>query len=181
MEEKREEATQAEKGTGELLFIDVPDELEKKEELPPIRVIEAALFQSSKPLKVEDFSRITAIAAPGHIEGLLKDLQAEYAQRGSPIQIVFENNAWVMRLRAEYVQKVAEFAKEAEVSKGGLRLLAFISKNEGVTQSQAARVLGSTVYQYVGELVESGFITAERKGRTRVLKTTQKFKDYFAG
>ncbi|MEM4389847.1 MAG: SMC-Scp complex subunit ScpB [Candidatus Micrarchaeia archaeon] len=175
----QEEASRAET-EGELLFLDVPEELERKTELPPLRIIEAALFQSSRPLRLEDFARITGIAAPGKLEELLRQLQAEYEQRGSPIQIVFENSAWLMRLRAAYAQKVAEFAREAEVSKGGLRLLAFVSQNEGVTQAKAVKVLGSTVYDYVRELVESGFITAEKRGRTRVLRTTQKFKDYFS-
>ncbi|MEM3030693.1 MAG: SMC-Scp complex subunit ScpB [Candidatus Micrarchaeia archaeon] len=183
MEEKQEgKESRAESAPeSELLFLDVPEEPERKEEPSPLRVIEAALFQSSKPLRLEDFARITGIAAPGSLEELLKQLQAEYDQRGSPIQIVCENNLWVMRLRAPYAQKVAEFAKEAEVSKGGLRLLAFVSRNEGVTQAKAVKVLGSTVYDYVNELVESGFITAEKNGRTRALKTTQKFKDYFSG
>ena len=84
-----------------------------------------------------------------------------------------------MRLKGEYASKVSSLAQEAELSKGALRILAYVSQNEGIEQSKLADRLGSTVYDYVHELVDKAFLDKQKKGRTSVLKTTQKFRDYF--
>ena len=147
--------------------------------LEPKRVIEAALFISSKPLSIEELGRFIGVAAPGFVEGLVKELAADYDKGGSAIKLAFEPGGWIMRLRGEYAQKVAPLAQEAEVSRGALKILAYISQNEGIEQSKVADRLGSVIYDYVRELVEKGFLTKEKKGRTSVLRTTQKFRDYF--
>lgn len=155
-------------------------EEKKPAKMDPKRVIEAALFMSSKPLNAQELGKFAGIAAPGYIEQLVKQLAQEYEHSGSAVKIVFESEGWIMRLRDEYAQKVAPLAQEAELSKGALKILAYISQNEGIEQSKVANRLGSTVYGYVHELVEKGFISKEKKGRTSVLRTTQKFRDYFS-
>ena len=84
-----------------------------------------------------------------------------------------------MRLRVEYASKVAQLAQEGELSRGALKILSYISQNEGIEQSKVADRLGSMVYDYVRELTEKGFLDKQKKGRTSVLRTTQKFRDYF--
>lgn len=147
--------------------------------LEPKRVIEAALFISSKPLSVDELGKFIGVAAPGFVEGLVKELAADYEKSGSAIKIAFEPGGWIMRLRGEYAQKVAPLAQEAEVSRGALKILAYISQNEGIEQSKVADRLGGVIYDHVRELVEKGFLTKEKRGRTSVLRTTQKFRDYF--
>jgi chromosome segregation and condensation protein ScpB len=41
-------------------------------------------------------------------------------------------------------------------------------------------MIGSSVYDHVKELVEKEFITAEKQGRSKSLKTTKKFREYFS-
>ncbi|MEM3399659.1 MAG: SMC-Scp complex subunit ScpB [Candidatus Micrarchaeia archaeon] len=152
---------------------------EEEGELPPKNLIEAALFMSSKALSIEDFSKLTGVQAPGYIKQLVTTLMGEYDARNSPIVIAEEDGKYIMRLRAPYIRRVGDFAQEAELSKGALRLLAYISQNEGISQSQVVKTLGTIVYQYKKELLDNGFITAEKKGRTQLLRTTKKFRDYF--
>ena len=147
--------------------------------LEPKRVIEAALFMSSKPLTIDELGRFAGVAAPGFIESLVKDLVAEYERTGSSIAIALEPGGYIMRLRGEYAAKVAPLAQEAEISRGALKILAYISQNEGIEQKTVADTLGSTVYERITELVEKGFLDKQKKGRTSVLRTTQKFRDYF--
>ena len=149
-------------------------------ELEPMRVIEAALFMSSKPLSTSDFSGVTGIAAPGHLLELVKKLQKTFDESGSSICVVEEDGKFVMRLRHVYAGKVQQYAQDAEVSSGALRILAFISQHEGIEQSRVVKTLGSTVYQHVKELVKDGFLEAKKSGRTKTLRTTKKFKDYFS-
>ncbi len=148
-------------------------------ELDPIRVLEAALFMSSKPLSLSELARVSGIAAPGFVEEQLKKLQAEYAQKGSAMTIACEAGKYLMRLKPEYEKRVGSLAGEADVSAGAAKVLGLVSKNEGIEQAKLVRILGTTVYDYVGELVEKEFLTSERKGRTKALRTTQRFRDYF--
>ncbi|MBI4399223.1 SMC-Scp complex subunit ScpB [Candidatus Micrarchaeota archaeon] len=149
-------------------------------ELEPRRIIEAALFMSAKPLSLTDLSKLTKIAAIGFIEEQIKNLQQEYEEKDSALQISLENGSYVMRIRTEYLKFVRDFAQEAEIGKGALKVLALISQNEGILQSKLVKMLGASVYIYAKELSEKQFVITEKRGRSKIFKLTQKFKDYFA-
>lgn len=161
----------------------IQEELEQKPPEPDSGdvkgVIEAALFMSTSPLTVRALSRISGANSWKLVEEKVKELQQEYEARGSAIVIVFEEGGYIMRLKPEYEKKVSGLAKEAELSKGAIKTLAVIAKNDGITQSKLVRMIGPSVYDHVKELVEKGFIIAEKQGRTKTLKTTKKFREYF--
>ncbi len=144
------------------------------------RNLEAALFMSSRPMGLPELAKIVGVSAPGFVEGELRALQKEYDERGSAVEIANEDGGYYMRVRSEYASKASVLAKGADISRGGLKVLAFISKTDGIEQSKLVKSLGSTVYEYVHELLEKGFITRSKKGRTMALRTTPKFKEYFA-
>ncbi len=150
------------------------------ENLDPVRIVEAALFMSAKPLSMDALAKLLSTGAPGFVKQTVEKLAKEYEEKNSAIKIVEENNEFAMRLKNPYAQLVKDFATEAEVSHGALKILAYISQHEGIEQSTMVKQLGTTVYQYAKELSHNGFIEAKRKGRTKVLRTTKKFKDYFA-
>ena len=143
------------------------------------RIIEAALFMSSKPLGVAELGKLIGVAAPGFVSQRLDALQKRYDSAGSSIEIALEEGKYYMRLRADYVNFVKDFAQQGEISRHALRTLAYISKSEGVKKSLLADRLGSTIYQDIAELVEKGFVTQKKSGRTKTLSTTPKFKAYF--
>ena len=143
------------------------------------RNLEAALFMSSRPMGLQELAKIVGVSAPGFVESELRALQKEYDERGSAVEIANEDG-YYMRVRSEYASKASVLAKGADISRGGLKVLAFISKNDGMEQSKLVKSLGSTVYEHVHELLEKGFITRAKKGRTMALRTTAKFKEYFA-
>jgi len=141
--------------------------------------IEAALFMSSKPLAVPELGKLIGVAAPGFVSQRLDALRAKYDAAGSAIEIAFEEGKYYMRVRQEYVGAVKEFAQAAEISKHALRTLAYIAKSEGITKRQLFLKLGSSIYSDIQELVEKGFVTQKRSGRTKSVSTTPKFKSYF--
>ncbi len=187
IEKEAEEVEESkEKQEGEKLDEVIEEELEQKppEQAPPEMleaksIIEAALFMSTSPMTVRTLSKISGLNSWKLVQDKLKELQNEYEQRGSAIVISFEEGGYIMRLKPEYERKVSGLAKEAELSRGAIKTLAVIAKNDGMAQSKLAKMIGSSVYDYVKELVETQFITAEKKGRTKVLKTTKKFSEYF--
>jgi len=143
------------------------------------RIIEAALFMSSKPLAVAELGKLIGVAAPGYVSQRLDSLQKRYADSGSAIEIAYEENKYYMRLRMDYVNFVKDFAQQGEISRHALRTLAYVSKSEGVKKSLLAGRLGSAIYADIAELVEKGFLHQKRDGRTKTLHTTPKFKMYF--
>ncbi|MCC7552049.1 SMC-Scp complex subunit ScpB [Candidatus Micrarchaeota archaeon] len=145
------------------------------------KIIEAALFMSTKPLSVADLAKLLNIAAIGYVTKEIKTIQKQYEDRNGPIQIFEENGKYIMTLKAEYAREVKDFAKEAEINPHALKTLGYIAKRDGILKSDLCKKLGSTIYQDVIELNEKGFITQKKSGRTKKIFLTQKFKDYFKG
>ena len=143
------------------------------------RIIEAALFMSSKPLGVSELGKLIGVAASGFVSQRLDALRVKYDTAGSAIEIALEEGKYYMRLRADYVNFVKDFAQQGEISRHALRTLAYISKNEGITKRQLFARLGGGIYEDIAELVEKGFVSQKKSGRTKALSTTPKFKAYF--
>jgi len=145
------------------------------------KIIEAALFMSSKPLAVGELGKLIGVAAPGFVAQRLDALRQRYDSSGSAVEIAFEEGRYYMRVRQQLVGFVKEFAQTAEISKHALRTLAYIAKNDGITKRSLFLKLGGGIYEDVAELVEKGFVTQKRSGRTKAVSTTPKFKAYFQG
>ncbi len=143
------------------------------------KIIEAALFMSSRPLSLGELGKLIKVAAPGFVAQKVKEVQDAYERGGSSIEVAEEGGKYYMRLRQEYVNYVKDFAQAAEISKHSLRTLAYISKNEGILKSQLCKRLGSTIYKDVSELTEKGFVSQKKSGRSKAITTTPKFKSYF--
>ncbi len=149
------------------------------EDLDPLRLIESALFMSSRALSTEELAKLTGLGALGHVQELAAKLAEEYSSRGSALEITKEGDGWLMRLRTPYTEPVKQFAKAAELSAGSLKVLAFISKNQPITQSDLVKKLGSTVYERMAELLQKDFVVAKKHGRTKLITTSEKFREYF--
>ncbi|MBS3067397.1 SMC-Scp complex subunit ScpB [Candidatus Micrarchaeota archaeon] len=149
-------------------------------ELEEKRLVEAALFISGRALNLGELRTLTGIAALGYLQGKVSELQKEYLDRASALEIIEENGKYEMRVRNDYLPKVKQFAQEMEISKNALRTLAYISKHDGMLKSELAKRIGPQIYQDVQELVENEFITTKKAGRTAKLFVTEKFKRHFS-
>ncbi len=143
------------------------------------RVIEAILFVAGREVSVDELMRATGIAAPGFVKQVVAQLAKEYEERGSAIEIRALEGAYLMTVKPEFVPKVQGFFRESELSRIALRVLALVVKNEGILKSDVVKVLGSSAYQGVKELVEKRFIKEVKAGRSKRLFLTKKFKAYF--
>ena len=144
------------------------------------RTIEAALFISGRPVSLQELRTLTGIAALGYLQGKIIELQKEYEERGSSLEILEEMGKYEMRVKNQYLAKVKQFAQDMQVSKTALRTLAYISKHDGILKSELARKIGPQIYQDVQELLDNEFITTKKAGRTMKVNLTDKFKKYFA-
>jgi len=99
---------------------------------------------------------------------------------GSPIQVVeLPDGRFVMQLKAEFAKHVRKLANRPLLTPGPLRTLSFIALKQPVTQSYVVRVRGKLAYVHVKQLKDMDLISDERIGRTRMLRTTSTFADYF--
>lgn len=141
--------------------------------------IEAILYANPRGISVDKIARLCGIGAKGIVKNALLELQDEYDKRGAGIQIwQNEEGLWLFRILDEYVDLARESAKP-ELDKAVLETLAFIAWKKKVRQSEVVKVRSNKAYEHIKELLDRGFIEAEKKSRTLVLKPTKKFYEYF--
>lgn len=145
-----------------------------------MRIIEAALFMNPKEISLEELSRLLGLGTPGIVKQMIEELRKEYDERRSALEIIEMDGKYTMRVREQYLDRVKQYAKESELSKGALRTLALIARHDGIEKSTLAKTVGSIAYQDVKELTENGFITQKKHSRTSKLFLTEKFRQYFS-
>jgi len=143
------------------------------------KLIEAALFISSRPMSLEEFRTLTGIGALGYLQGVVNELKKDYEDRGSSLEIIDVDDKYVLRVRNDQLERVKQFAQDTEISKAALRTLAFISKHDGILKSELVKKVGTQAYGDVQELVDTAFVKPQKSGRSAKLWLTDKFKKYF--
>jgi segregation and condensation protein B len=111
---------------------------------------------------------------------LARKLVEEYKNRDTALEVLeLEDERFVLQLKAEYTPKVRKLAIRPLLSRGPLKTLSYIAYRQPVPQSHVIDVRGQHAYQHLKQLEDLGLITREKTGRTRVIKTTEFFADYF--
>ena len=151
----------------------------EQEKLDYKKIAEAALFASGRAMDTEELARIIGIGSIGSMDGIMESLMKDYSARDSAIEVQKLGSKYVMGVKEPYAAKVNGLAGAPDITKGGLRILAYISKNEPVMQSSVVRAFGSSTYDHMKELTEKGFVSATRSGRSKKIETTSKFREYF--
>jgi segregation and condensation protein B len=140
-------------------------------------VIEAALFASGKTLSVRELAELSGLSEE-RASALAGDLAAEYAARGSGIEVKSIGDGYSMQVRFGLAGRVLSFAPK-EIEAPLIRTLAIIAYKQPIKQSDLVQIRGNKSYDHIKELVGRGLINAEKYSRTRLLTTTPGFADYF--
>ncbi|MEM3781742.1 MAG: SMC-Scp complex subunit ScpB [Candidatus Micrarchaeaceae archaeon] len=143
-------------------------------------LVEAALFMSSKALSVEEIAKVIGLGSLGQVDACLRQLVEEYKNRNAALEIEQISGKYLLTVKQEYASKVSSLASGPEISKGALRLLAYISKNNGILQSDLVKAFGQSTYERIKELAEKEFVSSKKQGRSKKLFVTDKFREYFA-
>lgn len=144
------------------------------------KIIEAALFVSNKAMSIQNLSESLNIKSISSIKQMVEALIKEYKNRDSALIIIEINNKYLLTLKQKYIIKVNKLAGTPDISKSGLRILAYISKNEPILQSKLVKTFGNSTYMYIKELLNKEFIIASKFKNSKNIKTTEKFKEYFS-
>ncbi len=135
---------------------------------------------SGRPLDLKTLGSIIGARSEDKIRTIAKAVAERYANADSPIQVLgLPDGRFVMQLRAEFAKHVRKLSNRPLLTPGPLRTLSFIALRQPIPQSYVVRVRGKLAYGHVKQLKEMDLITDERIGRTRMLRTTGTFADYF--
>ena len=141
--------------------------------------VEAILFTTGRFISVEELAALCEIGSVGLVVDALLFLEQTYAQRQGALCLVHEENTWRLALRKEYLFLTEKLLTDTELDKATQETLAVIAYKHPALQSEIIHIRGNGAYEHIATLLETGFIVADKHGRTRLLRVTQKFYDYF--
>jgi segregation and condensation protein B len=145
-----------------------------------LALLEAALYVAGRPLDLRTLGSIIKTRSKRKVQRLVGILMEEYKNRETALEILeLEDERFVLQLKGEYSPQVQRLAIRPLLSKGPLKTLSYIAYRQPVLQSQVVDVRGHHAYGHLRQLESMGLISRERVGRTRLLRTTGFFADYF--
>ena len=141
-------------------------------------LIEASLYAAGRPLTIEEIS--TKLELPKkEVEELVNEVAFDYLERPTALVIAQIGDRYQMQIRPEYTEKVSKFAKGGAIAERYLRTLTIIALKQPILKSMVIKIRGTGAYEHVKYLIDNGFISAIKKGRTHELTTTDKYADMF--
>jgi len=140
--------------------------------------VEAILFSSGRRMEFEEIRRLCR-AKEDELALVLHELMQEYEGKDSSIMLVQEGNFWKLTIREKYLNVVRRIVTQTELSKSIMETLAVIAWKYPVVQSEVIKIRTNKAYDHMNELEQLGYITRQKYGRTKLIKLTQKFFDYF--
>ena len=144
------------------------------------QLCEAALYVSGRPLDLKTIGSVIGARSEDKIRGIAQAVSERYKTTNSPVQVVeLPDGRFVMQLKAEFAKHVRKLANRPLLTPGPLRTLSFIALKQPIPQSYVVRVRGKLAYIHVKQLKDMDLIVDEKLGRTRMLRTTSTFADYF--
>ncbi len=155
---------------------------ELKENRDLLKSIEAILFMSTEPITLLKISSILNINSTKTVDKYTLLLMEDYNKRDSSLRIIKEDDKFFMTIRDMYIPLTTKLKTTTELSKKEMKTLAYVSKREektGILQSQVIGALGVGAYDHIHKLIDMKFINAKKSGRSKLLSTTPKFRDYF--
>jgi len=145
-----------------------------------LALVEAALYVAGKPLELKTLGVVVGIRSDDKVKELGRALKEKYGSDDSALEVLeLSDGRFVMQLKPQYVADVKRLATRQLLTPGPMKTLSFIAYRQPITQSYLAKVRGNLTYSHVRQLRENGLIAEERMGRTKVLRTTPNFSDYF--
>ena len=171
------ESTEEDKG--EILAQEVETE-EAEKDLRTIQknLIEGALYAAGSPLDIEEIATKLELSKK-LVEELIKEVAYEYLERSSALIIAQVGERFQMQLRPEYTETVSKFAKGGAIAEKYLRTLTIIALKQPILKSTVIKLRGTGAYEHVKYLLDNELISAEKKGRSHELTTTDKYADMF--
>lgn len=156
------------------------DSSEQEELKHDLALIEAALYVAGRPLDLKTLSSLIEPRSKKRAEKLAETLIEDYTTRDTALEILkLDDNRFVLQLKPEYTPRVRRLSLRPLLPMGPLKTLSYIAYRQPVLQSQVIDVRGEHAYGHLKELEDQGLIIRERVGKSKMIRTTEFFADYF--
>ena len=86
---------------------------------------------------------------------------------------------WKLTTKDDHHNVVRKIVSETELTKSQLETLAVIAFKYPIKQSDLIRIRTNKAYDHLSELEKTGFITRQKYGRSKLIRLTDKFFEYF--
>jgi len=144
------------------------------------KLIEGALYVAGRPLDLQTLASVVKLRSADRVRAMARSVAERYRQSDTSLEVLeLQDGRFVMQLRPEYVGAVKRLATRRLLTPGPLRTLSFIALRQPVTQAYVVRVRGKLAYDHVRQLRDLQLVSESKLGRTKILRTTQTFADYF--
>ena len=154
---------------------------------PLAKLLEAALFASSRPIPSEELLALDADASRASVAAALEEIRERYDVEGHGVELLEIGGGWQILTRAEYTEAIerAQLAsRPARLSAAALETLALIAYRQPLGRAEIEQIRGVSVGSVLKSLHERGLIDVvgrgEGLGRPLHYGTTPIFLEYFA-
>lgn len=138
--------------------------------------IEAALFVTGKAVTISELTEIVK-AQFDEVEEALLELIMDYSARDGALEIDDEDG-YIIQVKEDYAY-IVEQLMPIEMNENILKTLSAIAVRQPILQSDLVTMRGATVYEHINYLLKEQLITKKPKGKSFIIKTTDKFNEYF--
>ncbi|HWH02940.1 MAG TPA: SMC-Scp complex subunit ScpB [Gemmatimonadales bacterium] len=149
---------------------------------PLAKLLEAALFASSRPLTVEELATLDAESGEAAVRAALEEIRAEFDGDRHGVSLTEIAGGWQFLTRREHAESIdrAAFAlRPRRLSPAALETLAIIAYRQPVGRIEVDEIRGVDSGAVIDKLVERGLIEVasrgEGLGRPLLYGTTPQF------
>ncbi len=143
------------------------------------KTIEAILFSVGKYISLEEIAKLCRKDEKVVKDGLLA-LQTDFENNPkTPLVVLTDGDQWKLTTREEYSSITRNLISETELTKSQLETLAVIAFKYPIKQSDLIKIRTNKAYDHLMDLEKAGFITRVKFGRSKLIKLTDKFFEYF--
>lgn len=142
------------------------------------RTVEAILFAAARKLELAEIAKLCK-GTETEVLQILNELKKQLDETNSPTMLIQDGTAWKLTVREKYISVIRKVVTQTELPKGLLETLAVVAYKVPALQSKIIKIRTNKAYDHLSQLEKSGFITREKSGRTKLIKLTPKFFEYF--
>ncbi|MFH1592484.1 MAG: SMC-Scp complex subunit ScpB [Candidatus Woesearchaeota archaeon] len=140
--------------------------------------VEAILFTLGKFVSVDEIARHAESSSEDVIK-VLEELKGDYEKKDSSLSIHQQDNLFKLNIKKEFGFLTNKLLEEKDMDSPTTKTLAVIAYKSPISQSEIIKIRGNKAYDHIKHLKDSGLISSDKQGRTRLLKLTSHFYDYF--
>jgi segregation and condensation protein B len=150
-----------------------------------IRIIEAVLFASSRPLTLKALSKKLETFHPDEIQQALTQLVREYNFTDRAVEIVEVSGGYQMRTKPHYTEFAKRFVKEKDIglTRTMLEALSIVAYKQPVTKKEIDRARGVDSARAIKHLLERRLIEIAGRngdnGNKMSFRTTDRFLEVY--